>query len=56
MKSLSLGTILGVAFIILKLIGKISWKWVWVIAPFWIGAIVSIIVVVLYTVFMALRS
>jgi len=27
--------LLGVAFVILKLIGEISWSWWWVLAPFW---------------------
>lgn len=26
--------LLGVAFIILKLMGIITWSWVWVLAPF----------------------
>lgn len=28
-------SILGIAFIVLKLTGYISWSWVWVLAPFW---------------------
>ena len=33
---LGLASILGVAFIVLKLIGVITWPWLWVLAPFWI--------------------
>lgn len=29
--------LLGVAFIVLKLCGVISWPWLWVLAPFWVG-------------------
>lgn len=29
-------SLLGIAFIILKLTGYISWSWVWVLAPFWV--------------------
>lgn len=29
---------LGVAFVVLKLMGKIDWSWWWVTAPFWGGA------------------
>lgn len=29
--------LLGIAFVILKLCGVISWSWLWVLAPFWIG-------------------
>ena len=30
--------ILGIVFIVLKLIGVISWSWLWVLAPIWIPA------------------
>lgn len=33
----SLGTILLVIFIILKLTGNITWSWLWVLSPLWIG-------------------
>lgn len=29
-------SLLGVAFIVLKLLGYITWSWWWVLAPFWI--------------------
>lgn len=29
-------TVIGVVFIILKLVGTINWPWLWVLAPFWI--------------------
>lgn len=32
----SASTLLGVAFVVLKLTGHISWPWLWVTAPFWI--------------------
>ena len=35
---------LTIAFIVLKLLGKISWSWVWVLAPIWIPAALVIIV------------
>ena len=41
---ISLGGILGVAFVVLKLCGVINWSWVWVLSPFWIGLAISIIV------------
>lgn len=37
--------LLTIVFITLKLIGKISWSWWWVLSPIWIAA--SIFVVVL---------
>ena len=41
--SMSFGTVLGIVFIVLKLIGLIEWSWVWVLSPFWIGAIITIL-------------
>jgi hypothetical protein len=28
--------LLGVAFVVLKLTGHITWPWLWVLSPFWI--------------------
>ena len=42
-RSMSIGTVLGIVFIVLKLIGLIEWSWVWVLAPFWIGAIITVL-------------
>ena len=33
---IGLGTLLTVAFVVLKLCGVISWSWWWVFAPIWI--------------------
>ncbi len=44
--SMSIGTVLGIIFIVLKLIGLIEWSWVWVLAPFWIGAIITILALI----------
>lgn len=41
--------LLTIAFIVLKLIGKISWSWLWVLSPIWIGwAVVIFICIILY--------
>ena len=44
-----LPTLLGVAFIVLKLVGVIHWSWVWVLSPFWIPLVVALLI---FTVFM----
>lgn len=31
----SLATMLGIVFLVLKLVGVIDWAWIWVLAPFW---------------------
>ena len=46
------GTLLAVAFIVLKVTHLIDWPWVWVLAPIWIpvGIVLAAIVVVLIVV------
>lgn len=41
--------LLAVAFIVLKLCGVIAWSWWWVLSPLWIGAILFVILVIVYT-------
>lgn len=40
---ITFGSLLQLAFIILKLCGVIDWSWVWVLSPMWIGAIVVVV-------------
>lgn len=47
MTDLSPLTFFGLALILLKLCNVISWPWLWVLAPFWLGiAFVAIIVTI----------
>ena len=39
--------LLGIAFIVLKLLGVITWSWFWVTAPLWGGFVLAI---TLYTI------
>ena len=39
--------LLTIAFIVLKLCGRIGWSWVWVISPIWITAALLIIVLII---------
>ena len=43
--------LLGIVFIVLKLCKVIDWAWIWVLAPFWIELILSLIVIVAYIIF-----
>ena len=45
---LSVGTIFTIAFVILKLIGIISWSWWWVFSPLWISVIIGLIVLLIF--------
>lgn len=34
------GGLLTIVFIVLKLLGVISWNWCWVLSPIWITAVI----------------
>lgn len=36
--------VLGLIFITLKLLGEITWSWLWVLAPFWIPVAVVLVI------------
>jgi hypothetical protein len=40
-------SLLGLAFIILKLVGVITWSWVWVLAPIWIPIALVLFIILL---------
>lgn len=40
--------VLTIVFIVLKLLGKITWSWWWVLSPMWISAIVAILFLLIY--------
>ena len=51
--------LLQVAFVILKLCRVIAWRWVWVLAPTWIGvalALIIFLVIVLAAVIKTLKG
>ena len=35
--------LLAIVFIVLKLVGVISWSWVWVLAPLWIPISIAVV-------------
>ena len=38
-------SLLGIAFVILKLTHVITWSWVWVLAPFWLPWALGLLIV-----------
>lgn len=42
--NISFPVLLTIVFIVLKLIGKISWSWWWVLSPLWIFAAIALLV------------
>ncbi len=43
----SIGTMVLIVFIILKLCGVINWPWIWVLSPLWIGLILTVILIII---------
>ena len=37
--------LLTIVFIVLKLLGKITWRWWWVLSPLWISAAFVILII-----------
>ena len=44
--------LLTIIFIVLKICGVITWKWVWIFAPLWISAILVLICIIVILVAM----
>ncbi len=38
-------SVLGIIFVVLKLVGTITWSWWWVTAPFWGGFLLWIVII-----------
>lgn len=36
--------LLTIVFIVLKLIHKITWSWIWVLSPLWISAALAVLI------------
>lgn len=53
--SISISTLLLVAFIILKLCNVIMWSWVWVLSPLWIPIAIAVAVFLGYLIFKSLN-
>lgn len=48
--------LLGVSFVVLKLIGYIDWSWWWVTLPFWGGIALSLLLLLIASAVLALRT
>lgn len=51
-KGLGFAGVLTIVFIVLKLIGVISWSWVWVLSPLWISLVITLVIVLLIAPFL----
>jgi hypothetical protein len=43
--------LLALIFITLKLTGYITWAWVWILSPLWIGAIGAVFIIIVVMVY-----
>lgn len=41
-------SLLGIALVILKATGYITWSWLWVLAPFWIPVAIAVLIVLAF--------
>jgi len=48
-------SLLGVAFVVLKLCGVIDWSWWWVTAPFWVPVALALIIILLWIIVRAVK-
>jgi len=48
--------LLTIVFIVLKLLNKITWSWLWVLAPLWIELIAVVLVCVITIIIMVVRN
>ena len=39
--------LLALLFIALKLLGKISWSWIWVLSPLWGSLLLNLLIIVI---------
>ena len=45
---LGLGSVLTIIFVVLKLVGVITWSWWWVLSPTWISIALWLIFMIIY--------
>ena len=50
---LDIGGVLGIIFIVLKLVGVIDWSWWWVLSPFCISLAITLVALVIYSIIIA---
>lgn len=43
--------LLTIVFIVLKLLGKIGWSWLWVLSPIWIPVALVVLIMILRELF-----
>ena len=49
---LGLAGVLTIVFVVLKLVGVIDWKWIWVLCPLWIDLILTVLLIIGVAIYM----
>lgn len=44
--------LLAIAFIVLKLVGVISWSWLWVLSPLWIPIVIALLGIMVFVIWL----
>lgn len=47
-------SLLGIAFVVMKIMGYITWSWWWVLAPFWIPVAIAVTLIAILMFFLVL--
>ena len=55
-QSLPIPGLLGVAFIVLKLCHVIGWPWLWVLSPFWMPAMIALLILLIVGVVLIVKA
>lgn len=53
-KGIGLLTVIGIVFVILKLCGVVKWSWIWLLYPFVVGVIGTILPLIIVVVVKAM--
>ena len=48
--------LLAIVFITLKLLGRISWSWWWVVCPLWMPALAILVIFILALIYFAIEK
>lgn len=51
-KGISFFGLLTIAFIVLKLVGVISWSWLWVLSPLWIPIVIALLGIMVFVIWL----
>lgn len=54
--NISFSGLLTVAFIVLKLLGKITWSWLWVLSPLWIPLALWLVGIIIWIAIEVIRK